>query len=113
MLFPYCLLPIAYCLLPSLDLHPQHRQAVARLDQAGEVAADEHAVHPGAVGPRRLAGAVDRPNAGELIAAPDLLAEVEARYSWDRTIASFERLYVEQLGVHASVRPSATELMAS
>jgi glycosyltransferase involved in cell wall biosynthesis len=39
-------------------------------------------------------------------------AEVEARYSWDRMIAAFEHLYVEQVGVHADVRP-ATELMAS
>jgi L-malate glycosyltransferase len=40
-------------------------------------------------------------------------AEVEARYSWERMIASFERLYIEQLGVHAPVRLAATELMAS
>ena len=40
-------------------------------------------------------------------------AEVEARYSWERMISSFERLYVEQLGVHAPVRLAATELMAS
>ena len=40
-------------------------------------------------------------------------AEVETRYSWDRMISSFERLYVEQLGVHAPVRLAATEVMAS
>jgi glycosyltransferase involved in cell wall biosynthesis len=40
-------------------------------------------------------------------------AEVEARYSWERMIAAFERLYLEQLGVHASMRLAAPELMAS
>jgi L-malate glycosyltransferase len=40
-------------------------------------------------------------------------AEVEARYSWERMISSFERLYVEQLGTHAPVRLAASELMAS
>jgi L-malate glycosyltransferase len=39
-------------------------------------------------------------------------AEVEARYSWQRMISAFERVYIEQLGVHAPVR-LATELMAS
>ena len=40
-------------------------------------------------------------------------AEVEARYSWERMISEVERLYVEQLGVHAPIRLAATELMAS
>jgi glycosyltransferase involved in cell wall biosynthesis len=40
-------------------------------------------------------------------------ADVENRYSWDRMISSFERLYVEQLGVHAPVRLAAAELIAS
>jgi L-malate glycosyltransferase len=39
-------------------------------------------------------------------------AEVEARYSWERMIASFEHIYIEQLNAHAPVRVS-TELMAS
>ena len=39
-------------------------------------------------------------------------AEVEARYSWERMISSFEHLYIEQLNAHAPVRVS-TELMAS
>jgi L-malate glycosyltransferase len=39
-------------------------------------------------------------------------AEVEARYSWQRMISAFERVYIEQLGVHAPVR-LASELMAS
>jgi glycosyltransferase involved in cell wall biosynthesis len=40
-------------------------------------------------------------------------ADVESRYSWDRMISSFERLYLEQLGVHARVRLAAAELIAS
>jgi glycosyltransferase involved in cell wall biosynthesis len=40
-------------------------------------------------------------------------AEVESRYSWDTMISSFERLYLEQLGVHAPVRLAEAELIAS
>jgi glycosyltransferase involved in cell wall biosynthesis len=40
-------------------------------------------------------------------------AEVEARYSFDRMIGAFQRLYLEQLSVHAPVRLAASELMAS
>ena len=39
-------------------------------------------------------------------------AQVEAHYSWDRMIASFEHLYLEQLNAHAPIRVS-TQLMAS
>jgi L-malate glycosyltransferase len=39
-------------------------------------------------------------------------AQVESRYSWERMIASFEHLYIEQLNAHAPIRVSA-ELMAS
>jgi L-malate glycosyltransferase len=39
-------------------------------------------------------------------------AQVEAHYSWDRMIASFEHIYLEQLNAHAPIRVS-TQLMAS
>jgi L-malate glycosyltransferase len=39
-------------------------------------------------------------------------AEVETRYSWERMVSAFERLYIEQLEVHAPVRLTS-ELMAS
>jgi hypothetical protein len=41
------------------------------------------------------------------------MSSFEPGGSWERMVASVERLYIEQLGVHAPVRLAATELMAS
>jgi hypothetical protein len=39
--------------------------------------------------------------------------EVESRYSFDRMVAAYEQLYVEELAKHAVVAPTPSELVAS
>ena len=62
----------------SVLAHGDHRQAVAGLDQAGEVPRDQEPAHPGAIDHGLRTGAISRIDPGHRLVRLDLLAEIAA-----------------------------------